>query len=582
MAQNPGNSKYGKQRRQFDYDKAYTDAGNLDIKALRKDLEEEQPEDQIPKKLRKKQAQKKKKLRSTIIAIAAICVVAAGIITAILLVRAGRAQISDEDTEAAIIPRAAHVQVEELYIYGTHMNMSGVLPSEIIDFEGSYGLDLVLESEEDLLAFPITTEGSGFKLSEDVNGGIYLDAVPRAVYKMYIRMTSYSPFETESTEVTSQASSESQKPGSQRAENEGEETTVRRIERKKPPETTTEETLEEGESVTEDPNREEYFRYYALDNVSAWPETVYYTMSSYDNRIVIDTDSESQTLRMNVSENTEDGIYDVVIDPGNGGSDQGAVGLDGYSEKSFNLPLSLKIKALLEKKGLKVALTRESDSTTLTPYGAEGRIARACSKHAKYMVSIHMNGGGTGGLEIYTASGIDYTFAQLLADNIKEKTGLSDSSSPTGKVLTDIYSKNFTQADVDDTIAQNKADGLVPYEPTTRSSYYFIIRETGGVATGAYKDDRNPSESFNPYAGSNVGLETYVLRLGYVDVREDLKIMIEHMDDHAQAIADSIMSVYGEAPKVSAETEGEDKETESRQTEAESQETESAGETGSG
>lgn len=51
----------------------------------------------------------------------------------------------------------------------------------------------------------------------------------------------------------------------------------------------------------------------------------------------------------------------ILIDPGHGGIDGGAVSKLGTIEKDINLKISLKLKELLEKKGFNVILTREED-----------------------------------------------------------------------------------------------------------------------------------------------------------------------------------------------------------------------------
>lgn len=61
----------------------------------------------------------------------------------------------------------------------------------------------------------------------------------------------------------------------------------------------------------------------------------------------------------------------ILIDPGHGGIDGGAVSKSGTIEKDINLKISLKLKDYLEKSGFNVMLTRESDTGL---YSDEGRI----------------------------------------------------------------------------------------------------------------------------------------------------------------------------------------------------------------
>jgi len=547
MAQKPGSSG-----NRFDYEKAYADAGELKKKRSAESSARERDTGKTPSSAARLAAYKKKKAkrarRNRILLLAALCLIVIAVVV-ILLVTCRKEPEPEPEPEgiAKLELQSSKVQIDELYVYGTHLNAHGLLPAELTEATDIFRTDLVLYNG-DFIEIPIIIQDDGFILSEYTNGGLYLDDIPRGEYTLFVRGSTYTAPEPETEEAETETETVTQETARPRAGS-TEETTVRRIPRKKPDEPTEPETSEDGEPVTNEDGetvapREVYYRYFAVSNASDYPETVYYTMSSFNNRIVIGNEYEYPTMQFTVSENTDQGVYDVVIDPGHGGYDAGAVGIDDFCERDFTLPLSLKIKALLEQQGMKVALTRDSDKDLLKPYGPDGRIARAASKHAKYMISVHMNSSGAGGLEIYSANGIDYSFSDILNDNIQKMTGIGDTKIM-GTAHGNVFSRNFSQADVEETINENVAEGLKPYEPTTRSSYYFIIRETGGIATGAYMDDRNPDEEYNPYCNTNVGVETYITELGYITVREDLEIMQKNMDGYAKAIADSLMTRYG-------------------------------------
>jgi len=51
----------------------------------------------------------------------------------------------------------------------------------------------------------------------------------------------------------------------------------------------------------------------------------------------------------------------VIIDPGHGGMDSGAVGTDGTLEKNINLDISLKLNDIFIQNGYQVYLTRQDD-----------------------------------------------------------------------------------------------------------------------------------------------------------------------------------------------------------------------------
>ena len=53
----------------------------------------------------------------------------------------------------------------------------------------------------------------------------------------------------------------------------------------------------------------------------------------------------------------------IVIDPGHGGLEVGATGKFGNLEKDITLPISLKLKSIIERKlAYRVVLTRERDA----------------------------------------------------------------------------------------------------------------------------------------------------------------------------------------------------------------------------
>ena len=97
---------------------------------------------------------------------------------------------------------------------------------------------------------------------------------------------------------------------------------------------------------------------------------------------------------------TSKGSGIVVIDPGHGGKDPGAVA-NGLREKDINLAVSRKLAAALKKKGIDVRLTRNSD-VYLT---LKERTNLANQWNAEVFISIHANalpkGRHATGMEIY-------------------------------------------------------------------------------------------------------------------------------------------------------------------------------------
>ncbi|MEB3263083.1 MAG: N-acetylmuramoyl-L-alanine amidase [Synechococcus sp.] len=81
------------------------------------------------------------------------------------------------------------------------------------------------------------------------------------------------------------------------------------------------------------------------------------------------------------------GRFRVVIDPGHGGPDPGAVGIGGLRETNVVLDVGLQVAQLLQSRGVQVLMTRTSEVDVDLP----PRVALANSNRADVFVSIHAN-----------------------------------------------------------------------------------------------------------------------------------------------------------------------------------------------
>ena len=95
----------------------------------------------------------------------------------------------------------------------------------------------------------------------------------------------------------------------------------------------------------------------------------------------------------------------VVLDPGHGGHDTGAIGYKAIKEKTLVLDIARRVRAILVKKGIKVRMTRDSDRFIELVHRAD--IANNIG--ATIFVSIHANAVSKGkrsisGSEIYYLS----------------------------------------------------------------------------------------------------------------------------------------------------------------------------------
>ncbi|TLS53524.1 N-acetylmuramoyl-L-alanine amidase [Paenibacillus antri] len=77
----------------------------------------------------------------------------------------------------------------------------------------------------------------------------------------------------------------------------------------------------------------------------------------------------------------------VVVDPGHGGSDPGAVGINGLYEKSVNNEIAYRLRDILIEKGYEVVMTRNTDKTL----SLQARVEIARAADADLFVSVHAN-----------------------------------------------------------------------------------------------------------------------------------------------------------------------------------------------
>ena len=112
--------------------------------------------------------------------------------------------------------------------------------------------------------------------------------------------------------------------------------------------------------------------------------------------------------------NTDTGLYTLVIDPGHGGFDGGAVSDDGSKESDINLAIALKLRALSELLGQPLTMTRCDDSirSEYADYSEHEDLVRRTEQinhtPGAILISIHQNdfptGQPSGAQVLYAAS----------------------------------------------------------------------------------------------------------------------------------------------------------------------------------
>jgi N-acetylmuramoyl-L-alanine amidase len=112
--------------------------------------------------------------------------------------------------------------------------------------------------------------------------------------------------------------------------------------------------------------------------------------------VITATAKDKQPAKTTVS-----GIRKIVLDPGHGGKDPGAIGIGGVAEKDLVLSIAKKLAVKLTRElGIEVILTRKDDRYV----PLEDRTATANAEDADLFISLHMNASSNleaRGLETY-------------------------------------------------------------------------------------------------------------------------------------------------------------------------------------
>lgn len=378
------------------------------------------------------------------------------------------------------------VGVNKYYVYGNHFNLSGSVKLNDLTYK-----DVVLtlyngEFKDYKINSELNSNVLSFELSEYINDGIYLDNIEKGMYYIFLKVI-YVDEEKEND------------------------------------------------------------KYYVINNETEYNDISYYTYSKYNNKVIINSDNDYETMMFNVTENKDSDIYDVTIDPGHGGMDSGAY-VNGHKESDVTMEISRMVADNLVNSNIKVKLTHEENDIpsdqVMEEYNTHGRAVIPNEVKSKYTFSIHINKNvstNVHGIEIYTPNNIDYEFAKKMATNITDSSGLGYSTNKTFKKYDGVYTHNFTEAEINKSLADYEKKGYKPYNVTTNSNYLYMIRETGGIMTGAYVEEGNEKVGTNSYYNSNIGNESYLLELGYLSNNSDFNIIMNNKDKIAKAISDTII-----------------------------------------
>lgn len=232
-------------------------------------------------------------------------------------------------------------------------------------------------------------------------------------------------------------------------------------------------------------------------------------------------------------------IKTIVLDPGHGGKDPGAIGrYYRLKEKDINLDIAKRLKMILSSYGIRVYLTRQKDY--FIPLDKRAEFAN--SKNTDLFISIHTNSSRSKWLNGFEA----YYLSEKTDDNaraeeaakgsLKLKKGFLDKYNTTAKAIA--YDLKFTE---DRKEARELAEHLI--KAIKKKNIY--------ARKNALKSAR-----FHVLKNIKTDMPAVIVEIGYISNKkeEDLIRLSSYRDKIAEGLAKGILSYKDEFEKTNGFT----------------------------
>ena len=177
-------------------------------------------------------------------------------------------------------------------------------------------------------------------------------------------------------------------------------------------------------------------------------------------------------------------LHTIIIDPGHGGKDPGAIAKSGLQEKYVVLDISQKLKKILEGQGFQVIMTRAKDEFI----SLQERTEIASRQSADLFMSIHANAHPSKkvfGLEVHFLRGLtnkENQEPQRLKNQqlFFETLSMSRNSPPVNGILTDLLltQKMSESETLASRLAQETAQFIQTPNLGGKPSGFFVLRNT--------------------------------------------------------------------------------------------------------
>lgn len=220
----------------------------------------------------------------------------------------------------------------------------------------------------------------------------------------------------------------------------------------------------------------------------------------------------------------------IVLDPGHGGQDPGAISASGRFEKDVTLAVAKAVAARLQQTGrYRVLLTREGDRFIRLPQ----RVALARQREADLFLSIHADSLGSDGI---TRGASIYTRADHATDHEAESLALRENKA-------DLLADGAAEAELDDVVS-------ILLDLASRDTVLHSSRFAGLLAANlgqAMPLRRNPLRGANFKVLSAPDVPSALLELGYLSNAKDEALLFSEAGrrELADAVVAAIDRFFG-------------------------------------
>jgi N-acetylmuramoyl-L-alanine amidase len=147
-------------------------------------------------------------------------------------------------------------------------------------------------------------------------------------------------------------------------------------------------------------------------------------------------------------------IRSVILDPGHGGKDPGAIGARLHlKERNLTLAVAKKLREELESQGINVSMTRDTDVFVPLPK----RTDMANKSGVDLFISVHINAARTRLLNGFEC----YYLSEATDDNARATEALENSSLQLGDVAATAHSSGVDKALWDLTLTENRRESAM-------------------------------------------------------------------------------------------------------------------------